>query len=138
MNTQRITDNFTIEEFEYSQTAKGKGITNTIPECLKPSLVNLCTNLLQPLRDKYGKQISINSGYRCAKLNEAVGGVPTSQHRLCEAADCKCENPKQLLETLKSSGIAFDQAILYPPSKGNFLHLSLKKSGINRNQIIIK
>ncbi|MHB9131171.1 MAG: YcbK family protein [Armatimonadota bacterium] len=42
---------------------------------------------LQALRERIGKPIHINSGYRCPKHNAAVGGVPKSQHPLGKAAD---------------------------------------------------
>lgn len=44
--------------------------------------------MLQALRDVWNKPIHINSGYRCAKHNAAVGGVADSQHVLGRATDC--------------------------------------------------
>lgn len=72
---------------EYSQTAQRKGIDNTIPEALRGNMYRLCKEVLQPIRDAWGKPIVVSSGYRCAKLNKAVGGVSTSQHTVCSAAD---------------------------------------------------
>jgi hypothetical protein len=48
---------------------------------------HLCQEVLEPLRQHYGKPIRITSGYRCPLLNEAVGGVGNSQHQWGEAAD---------------------------------------------------
>jgi uncharacterized protein YcbK (DUF882 family) len=45
--------------------------------------------LLQRLRDKVGKPLTVTSGYRCPKHNKAVGGVSGSQHMLGTAADIK-------------------------------------------------
>lgn len=43
---------------------------------------------LEALRKAAGNRpVTINSGYRCAKHNAAVGGVSTSQHLLGKAAD---------------------------------------------------
>lgn len=42
---------------------------------------------LQKLRDKLGRSISINSGYRCPAHNAEVGGVPNSEHVLGCATD---------------------------------------------------
>ena len=42
---------------------------------------------LQKLRDLIGKPIKINSGYRCKKHNENVGGAPNSFHVQGLAAD---------------------------------------------------
>lgn len=127
----KLSKNFTLEEFIRSDTAKALGIDNTPPDLIVPKIQKFVTNLLQPLRDLYGKPMKINSGYRCDSLNKAVGGVPTSQHTKGEAADISC-NPLDLLYILRKSGLEFDQAIVYP----TFLHLSYSNN--NRNQIIIK
>jgi len=42
---------------------------------------------LNQLRELAGRPIKINSGYRCAKHNAAIGGAPHSQHKLGKAAD---------------------------------------------------
>lgn len=77
---EQITKNFSMEEFTRSETAERLGIQNIPGNRERLAIVNLCAKLLQPLRDIYGKPITINSGYRCPALNKAVGGVATSQH----------------------------------------------------------
>lgn len=129
-----ISENFSMAEFCRSETAARKGIRNEPGKQEREAIYHLVTRLLQPLRDRYGRAMRINSGYRCQELNRAVGGVPTSQHQKGEAADIACQSPRTLLEELKMSSLDFDQAILYP----TFLHLSLKREGKNRRQIIIK
>lgn len=129
----QITKNFTLSEFIESDTADRLGIDNTPSEQAVENITLLCTKLLQPLRSLYGKPMYINSGYRCKELNEAVGGVESSQHRQGFAADVRCENPKALLSCLLSSGLVFDQAILYP----TFLHLSYRPTR-NRERVIRK
>ncbi|MBR5035695.1 MAG: peptidase M15, partial [Prevotella sp.] len=56
------------------------------------NLQNLCIHVLQPLRDAIGRPVYITSGYRSAKLNAKVGGVPNSRHLLGKAADIHCDN----------------------------------------------
>ena len=129
----QITKNFTLSEFIDSDTADRLGIDNTPTEQAVENITLLCTKLLQPLRSLYGKPMNINSGYRCEELNEAVGGVESSQHRQGLAADVRCENPKALLSCLLSSGLMFDQAVLYP----TFLHLSYRPTRC-RQQVIRK
>ena len=51
------------------------------------NLKKLCNNILQPIRDKYGKSIYVNSGYRNPFVNRVVGGSTSSQHTKGEAAD---------------------------------------------------
>ena len=134
---EKITENFTMEEFTRSETAEKLGIKNVPGNRERLAIVNLCAKLLQPLRDIYGKHIRINSGYRCPELNKAVGGVATSQHQKGEAADLSIDGKAgDLLELIEENHLPFDQAILY--RKRNFLHVSLKLEGEQREQIIIK
>ncbi|WP_329384486.1 peptidoglycan-binding protein [Anaerofustis sp. HA2171] len=44
-------------------------------------------NILEALREYFGKPITITSGLRCSKHNAAVGGVSNSQHQYGKAAD---------------------------------------------------
>lgn len=75
-----------------SRTAKEQHIDNTPSEVVIRNLKILCTQVLEPARAKFGRPIIITSGYRCAKLNTAVGGVPKSYHTKGMAADIKIEN----------------------------------------------
>ena len=86
----------------------------------------LVANLLDPVRDRFGKPIKVNSGYRCEKHNRKVGGSPRSQH-LCQngsaAADITVEHSgytntaawkeanKQIAGLIIKNG-KFDQLIL--------------------------
>lgn len=131
----KLSKNFNLSEFTYSRTAAERGINNYPSAYAQHSLKNLCKKLLQPLRDALDKRITINSGYRCEQLNSAVGGSKTSQHMIGEAADCAIDGEAQkLLDLLIELNLTFDQAILYQSK--NFLHLSLKREGSNRRQII--
>lgn len=128
-----ITKNFTFAEFEASETAKKKGILNVISTFrVRDAVVALCKEVLQPLRDAWGKPLHINSGYRCPELNAAVGGVPTSQHTKGEAADIKAGDPHALAQLAYDLGLPYDQMILYP----TFVHFSHKLSGEQRHKIL--
>jgi uncharacterized protein YcbK (DUF882 family) len=84
---QPMTEDFTLQEFTRSRTATRLGIDNTPDESAIENLNRLCQQFLQPVRNHFGEPIIITSGYRCPKLNEAVGGVPDSYHVTGEAAD---------------------------------------------------
>lgn len=127
----QLSKNFQLKELIHSDTATRMGIKNEPGQEQTENLRRLCVRVLQPLREKHGKPPYINSGYRCPELNKAVGGVATSQHLKGEAADVRCDNPRQLLADLLSLGCQFDQAILYP----TLLHLSYR-SGSNRKQVL--
>ena len=104
-----------------------------LPACCEESLDALMTEVLEPARRRLGKPIVINSGYRCSVHNATVGGVVNSQHMKGEAADIRCADNMLLAEIIEQKG-NFDQLIIYP----TFLHVSYKRHGNNRKQIIIK
>ena len=89
----KLTKNFTYEEMIASSTAKRLKIDNTPSVKELANLRKLCQEVLQPIRDKYGKTITVTSGYRCPKLNRAVGGSTTSQHVFGQAADITLGTP---------------------------------------------
>ena len=107
---------FTLNELTYSSTAKQKGINNTPNTTIKANLINLVDNILDPLREAYGKPIVVTSGYRCLELNKAVKGAPKSQHVKGEAADIrtqsdKPEDNKKLFDLALKLNLPFDQLI---------------------------
>ena len=78
---------FTIEELYASATSKAKGIDNRPSTQQMINLVYLAAYVLEPLRVAMKEPIKISSGFRCEKLNKAVGGVYNSQHLKGQAAD---------------------------------------------------
>ena len=96
---------FTINELTRSATARRQGIDNTPPGWAVENLHKLIDTVLDPARNLFGAPIYVNSGYRCDKLNKAVGGVPRSYHRLGRAADLttgSTEGNRRLWEILKT------------------------------------
>ena len=103
------------------------------PPLARANIEALVDNVLDPARQAFGGPVYVNSGYRCEKHNKGVGGVVNSQHMKGEAADIRCADNKLLAEIIEQKG-NFDQLIIYP----TFLHVSYKRHGNNRKQIIIK
>lgn len=129
----KISNDFSWSEFEKSDTAKRLRITNVITTTeVRDAVKALVLNVLQPLRDAWGGPLNINSGYRCPALNEAVGGVDTSQHVKGEAADVACTDPLALARLAKRLDLPFDQMIVYP----SFCHFSHRRDGEQRGQIL--
>jgi uncharacterized protein YcbK (DUF882 family) len=128
----KISKNFTLEELCYSNTAVEKGLKNIPNENQVESLKTLVINLLQPIRDLYGKPMYINSGFRSPEVNKAVNGSPTSDHMNGKSADVKTDNPRALFNLVRNSGLSFDQIILYP----TFVHMSFRSKETNRNQTL--
>jgi hypothetical protein len=110
-----------------------------LPPYAKENIEALVENVLDPLRERYGKPIVVNSGYRCPKHNKEVGGATNSQHMKGEAADIRpttnCPNYTNDLKRLRQLIIEsrnFDQLIVYP----TFLHVSWKRRGGNRRTVL--
>lgn len=128
-----ISKDFSYCEFEKSAVAEKNDICNVITSFdVRDSIKALVDEVLQPLREAWGKPLHINSGYRCQTLNMAVGGVPASQHVRGEAADIAADKPVELARMTKSLNLPYDQMILYP----TFVHFSHKLNGEQRGQII--
>ena len=107
-----------------------------MPASARENIEALVQAVLDPARERLGKPIYVNSGYRCPKHNVAVGGVPNSQHMRGEAADIRLAeiaDNAEIVSAIKENG-RWDQMIVYP----TFVHVSWKRTGQNRKQIIYK
>lgn len=129
---------FTVSGFVRSETADKKGIDNRLPKDLLPNVQALVNNVLDPLREAYGKPVIVTSGYRCEALNKAVGGSKTSDHMKGCAADIvgtpntKMEN-KRLFNLIQSLNLPFDQLI--DEKNFDWVHVSYRE-GNNRKQVL--
>ena len=137
LSIMKLTEHFNLSEFTRSETATNRNIDNTpTPEVIE-NLRALCRNVLEPARMAFGAPIYITSGYRCAALNKAVGGKPTSQHLRGEAADLQVrgvENLRRLYNVIKGHGV-FDQLLYESNGATKWIHVSYKSKG-NRRQAI--
>ena len=112
----RLMKYFKITELTKSATAQRLGIDNSPTPEVKRSLEALVDSILDPLREEYGRPIIVTSGYRCPRLNKAVGGAASSQHVRGEAADIRSledtpEENKKLYDLIIALGLPFDQLI---------------------------
>ena len=96
-------------------------------------------NVLQPLRDAMNEPIKIGSGYRCTRLNQAVGGVANSQHTKGEAVDLCIDGDKKKGRkwmTWIMDHCDFDQ-LIWEHNKGTYwVHVSFRSDGKNRRHVI--
>lgn len=75
--TTYLSKNFRVKEFACKDGSD--------PVFVAPELVEL----LQKIRDHFGRPVIINSGYRTARHNKSCGGATYSQHLYGAAADIK-------------------------------------------------
>ena len=141
MNTP-VTMHFTIEELHASETAKRLGIDNKPSVQKMINLVYLAANVLEPLRVAMNEPVRISSGYRCEKLNKAVGGVYNSQHLKGQAADICIDGDmakgRRWFNYIRDH-LNFDQLIWEHDKSGTYwIHVSFvyPDFGKNRRQVI--
>lgn len=78
---------FTLKELYRSATADKLFINNRPSKEIESNL-NLFVNMvLDPIREAWGSAITVSSGYRCKRLNAAVGGAINSGHQYGFCAD---------------------------------------------------
>jgi hypothetical protein len=131
---------FTINELCRSQVAAQRGIDNTPTDAVTANLRLLINNVLDPLREAWGRPLTVSSGYRSKALNKAVGGVSNSQHLTGQAADIvagsRADNYK-LFKLAISLKLPYDQLIFEKGTLAegcDWVHISF--SNRNRRQIL--
>lgn len=103
------------------------------------NLSQLCDNILQPVREHFGKPVTVSSGYRSVALCEAIGSSAKSQHAKGEAADFEIMgiDNKEVAVWIRDN-LDFDQLILEfykdgEPSSG-WIHCSYSDN--NRGSVL--
>lgn len=118
-NDFQLTPNFNLREFQCRHCGQVK---------ICPKLVNL----LQILREKLDRPITITSGYRCPEHNKNVGGAPNSYHAKGMAADILVAPtglPAMALGRLCEE-IGFTGLGLYPEQ--GFIHVDVRPGSFVR------
>ncbi|PJI26274.1 D-Ala-D-Ala carboxypeptidase family metallohydrolase [Prevotella intermedia] len=136
---EHLSPHFTVGEFFRSGTAIRLGIENEPDAHPEDGLTNeevvenlraLCTEVLEPLRRRVGRVI-ITSGYRCQKLNKAVGGVWNSQHLRGEAADIYVSDTVMAMRygRILEEHSAVQQVLLEPlgTKRKRWLHVTFRR-----------
>ena len=124
-----LTQNFSLDEFVFSQTAARRGIDNTPDVAVLRNLQRLA-DTLEEVRSRLGDvAILVSSGYRSPALNKAVKGAKDSAHLSGLAVDFTAPRFGTVLQTAKAvsaSDIAYDQVIY---EFGRWVHLGLAPEG---------
>lgn len=136
-----LTKNFSLLELVSSETASRRGIDNRPSNAVTENLKRLAVNVLQPIRDWYGKAINITSGYRSPKLNKAIGGSTTSDHCFGNAADFTIL-PQDYRKMIKhiTENMTYKQLIVEFEANGypRWLHISYDPANNRKQNLIAK
>ena len=137
----KLSENFSLSEMTRSQTATRKGISNTPSSSHQSALILLCENILQPIREHFGKPVRITSGYRSPELCVAIGSSINSQHAKGQAADFEITGiSNQVLAEYIDENLNYDQLILefFTPDDpmSGWVHCSFNNKVENRKQFL--
>ena len=135
-----LSENFTLQELIYSDTAIRKGIDNKPNDEQIENLKLVCENILEPIREYFKAPVVVSSGYRSVAVCEAVGSSAKSQHTKGQAADFEIFGiPNKEVADWIVNNIDYDQCILefWNPSEPNsgWVHCSFNNAG-NRKQYL--
>lgn len=135
-----LTKNFTLNELTQSETALRKGLSNAPTQDVITALQTLAVNVLQPVRDHYGRGVKVNSGYRSPEVNASVGGSKTSDHCKGMAADIEIPGlPNVELAKYIRDTLQFTQVILefYTPGvpDSGWVHVSYDPANLKRQAL---
>ncbi len=139
----KLSKNFSLSEMTKSQTAIRMGLVNNPSEAQTENLRILCERVLQPVRDHFGKVVTVSSGYRDIVLSRAIGSSDKSQHGKGQAADIEIFSiPNNELSDWIKENLMFDQLILeyYTPGEPNsgWIHVSYTKNiNLNRKEYLM-
>ena len=135
-----LSANFTLKELTKSDTATRLGLDNTPDEATIENLKALCENVLQPVREHFGKSVTVNSGYRSPESNAAVGGSKTSDHCKGMAADIEIDgvgNPELaqwIMDNLTYSQLILEFYEQGKPSSG-WVHVSYNPEKLIKQEL---
>ena len=135
----KLSEHFTLGEL---CKTSAKGVDNTPSHAAVLNLKNLCENWLEPLREKSGGPVLINSGFRSEAVNRAIGGVKGSNHLTGCAVDIRVTGLEQairyaciLLDIADGSKRDYDELLIERSPKGTYwLHFAVRPSG-NRKKV---
>ena len=127
---------FTAQELLRSDAAVQKKIPN-LPSWEQLDNLKRLAFMLDKIRVKLGKPISVSSGFRSARLNAAIGGADNSQHKNGEAADLECYSNRVLFNLIKSMIESGEITVgqLIDEYNYSWIHVSLPTDKL-KNQIL--
>jgi len=105
-----LTLHFTLEELTFTDHRE---FDNTPNEQELENLKRLSLFLEEVKKLLGGKAIMVNSAFRSAEVNRAVGSTDKSQHRLGCACDFRVPNmtPDEVVQAIINSDLQYDQCI---------------------------
>lgn len=136
----QLSKNFSLSEMIKSDVAIRLGVDNTPNDEKIANLKDLVKEVLQPIRDNFGKPLKINSGFRCPYVNLKIGGSKNSDHCKGFAADIEIPGlSNYLLAKWIQENLKYTQLILEFYTKGvsdsGWVHVSYDKNNLKKEDL---
>ena len=141
MQLGKISKHISGREAIESYTAKRKDIENIPSEYELVNMVAVAENVFEPLREWVGGPIKINSFFRSAELNRAIGGSSKSQHcqgRAIDLDDVYGHKTNAEMFNYIKNNLDFDQLIweFGTDENPNWVHVSYVSEDGNRRRCL--
>ena len=122
-----LSEHFTLAEL----TVTDHRLLDNTPNAGETENLRRLAAFLELVKDRLGgRPVMVNSAYRSAAVNAAVGSKDTSQHRLACAADIRVPGmtPDEVVRSVMTAGLPYDQIIREfsdPEKGGGWTHISI-------------
>lgn len=132
----KLSQHFSLNEATFSTTAVARKLEN-LPDSQQLERMKFTAEKMEEVRELLGgNPIKVNSWFRSAEVNAAVGGVPNSQHARGEAVDFTSiwfGNPREICKFLQrhKDSLQYDQLILEP----SWVHISFTLSNPRKKDL---
>ena len=138
---EKISKHISYKEGVYSRTAQRLGIDNNPSQYELTNMQVIAENIFEPLREWVNGPIAINSFYRSADLNKAIGGSSKSQHcqgRAMDIDDTFAHKTNAEMYSWIKDNLDFDQMIweFGDDDNPNWVHISYVSEDTNRNRCL--
>lgn len=112
--------------FSRQEYLKGREVHYPLTEEMEANLIKLM-KALNPIREAYGKVLTITSGYRTPAGNAAAGGAKKSNHMLCLACDFKDTDGKFAAWCLENLALLEEHGVYIesPEHTKGWLHMQI-------------
>ena len=109
----KLSENFKVREFACNDDSD---VVFVAPELVE---------ILQKIRNHYGRAVNVNSGYRTFSYNKKIGGAAYSQHMYGTAADIRITgvSPKEIADYAET--LLFDRGGI--GIYNTFVHIDVRK-----------
>lgn len=136
----QLSKNFSLAEMVKSEAAIRLGLDNNPNQEQIENLKTLVKEVLQPIRDNFGKPVKVNSGFRCPYVNLKIGGSKNSDHCKGLAADIEIPSfSNYLLAKWIKDNLKYTQLILEFYTKGvqdsGWVHVSYDKNNLKKEDL---